>query len=181
MSYVCTGARVFVPGLASHASETTAWLKFLEGQIRTVYGPGRMLYWEHMLYRVLAFSAKGHAHWEFDDVPALFLEVLVGSMGTERRLIVSDKRLYQRARQAFPEVVASLVEIATENNYFSIELPLLETEEIELDVAPTLSLFGFQLIARRTDNSLASNVYRWYSPRRRALVTWPPDDTFPFG
>jgi hypothetical protein len=140
-----------------------------------------MLYWEHMLYRVLAFSAKGQAHWEFDDVPALFLEVLVGSMGTERRLIVSDKRLYQRARQAFPEAVASLVEIATENNYLSIEFPLLETEEIELDVASTLSLFGFQLIARRTGNSLASNVYRWYSPRQRALVTWPPDDACPFG
>ena len=181
MSYVCTGARVFVPGLASHASETAAWRSFLEGQIRTVYGPSRMLYWEHMLYRVLAFSATGQKKWEFDDVPALFLEVLVGSMGTERRLIVSDKRLYQRARQAFPEVVASLVEIATENNYLSIELPLLETEEIELDVTATFSLFGFQLIARRTDNSLASNVYRWYSPRRRALVTWPPDDAYPFG
>ena len=181
MSYVCTGARVFVPGLASHASETTAWLKFLEGQIRTVYGPGRMLYWEHMLYRVLAFSATGQKKWEFDDVPALFLEVLVGSMGTERRLIVSDKRLYQRARQAFPEVVASLVEIATENGYFSIELPLLEIEEIGLDASATLSLFGFRLEAKRTESLLASNIYRWYSPRRRALITWPPDDATPFG
>lgn len=181
MSYVCTGAHVFVPGLPSHSEETTTWLEFLQDHIQTVYGPGRMLYWEHLLYRVLAFSTEGQARWVFEETPALFLEVLVGSIGKERRLIVSDKRIFPYAKQAFPEAIAALIEIAKVNRYFSIELPLLETEEIELDAKPLLELLGFKQTTTRADSPLAANVYCWYSSQKRNLATWPPDDTFPFG
>ncbi len=181
MSYVCTGARVFVPGLPSRSTETATWWRVLEGHLKKVYATQQPhLYWKDRLFRVLAFAGTSQSNWMFDQ-PALFLEVLVGSIGAEHRLIVSDKRLFQRAKQAFPEVVASLVEIATEMDYYSIELPLLETEEIELDVEATLRLFGFQLSATRTKGLLAPNVYHWYSSRRRALVIWPPDDATPFG
>lgn len=182
MSYVCTGARVFVPGLPSRTAETSAWGHVLEGHVRRTYETLLPhLYWKDLLFRVLAFSGSEGASWTYNK-PALFLEILVGSTGTEKRLIVSDKRLFQHARQAFPETVAALIEIAQEMGYYSIELSLLENEEIELDAASTLALFGFKLTATRVgDALLAPNVYTWYSSRRRALVRWPPDDATPFG
>lgn len=178
MSYVCTGARVFVPGLTSRNAETIAWKSILERHIRDAYGEPRPLCRRDMLYRVLAFTGSSAATWSFDK-PALFLEVVVGSVGTEKRLVVTDKRIFEHGNVVLHEALEALISIAFNNKYYSIELPMSETEEIELDAETTLELFGFQLTAHRIDSPVAASVYHWYLPRDSSLAAWPPQGEFP--